>query len=109
MKMTSIMRGALIASCALPITLAFPAMAQENGESRCGADGYVERYTSYNHSWSSSLLHCAGGGGRSQSEDHHGGGGGEPEDGDTKCGADGKVYTYFAGSHHWGGGIANCH
>lgn len=86
----------LVAS--IPI-LSAPARAQQNGESRCGADGYVERYSSSLHSWLGTGSKCA-----SNRGGHDNGG---PVQGDTKCGADGKVYTYYP-SMGWQGGYAAC-
>ena len=64
-----------------------PARAQQDGESRCGADGNVERYSEGTHSWWPSLETC-----RSASE---------PEDGLSRCGASGYVETYSRLLRSW--------
>ena len=113
MKIRAALTGViLVGASMLPApTLLSTVYAQTNGETRCGADGYVERYSKFMDSWQSTYSHCSGSGGGSSSSRNNngsGGGGGEPQDGDTKCGADGKVYHYHAYSHQWTGGIADC-
>ena len=86
-----------------------PASAQEDGESRCGADEHVERYDAVARHWSWQMSECAQGAPtRSDDGDHARRSDDEPQEGDTKCGADGKVYTYYRGLHSWEGGIEDC-
>ena len=113
MKIKAALAGmVLVGGSVLPAPILLSTVhAQTNGESRCGADGYVERYSKILDSWQSSGTRCSGSGGggysRGGSGNGNGGGrGGEPQDGDTKCGADGKVYHYYG--HSWSGGILDC-
>lgn len=59
------------------------------GESRCGADGYVERCTS-NGTWNSSMLKCAREGDGRYGRDRPSGGY-RCTPGESQCGADGYV------------------
>ena len=95
--------------------------AQSDGESRCGADGYVERYevSSYTGQgrWRQTLMHCADNSSRDRSssrsrnygdDDNDGG----PEDGESRCGADGYVERYevssYSGRGRWRQTLQHC-
>ncbi len=96
----------IVAGCSM-IALAppTPAAAQVNGESRCGADGYVERYSDSSRSWRQSFTHCRNNAanetsGRRTSD--------EPEDRVTRCGANGVVQRYWRSFHRWEDTFQRC-
>lgn len=80
----------------------------ENGLSRCGADGWVERYSRPLHSWMGTAAKCAAGTSKADLSGEEGGavspkrgGEGRRQDGISRCGADGWVERYSRPLKSW--------
>ena len=86
---------------AIPVGVAVvaPARAQQKGETRCGANGRVQRYDGSQWNDEVTIGQCT------QGENGHPR---EPQDGDQKCSPSGGVLVYSRISHSWQLGIGKC-
>ncbi len=103
-----------IGTAPLPLVTS-PAFAQEDGESRCGADGHIERFMVPRYGrphWQSTLQSCAKRRSRyAEREERYYDDYDGPEDGESRCGADGRVERFVRpnyGKPHWMATTQHC-
>lgn len=75
-----------------------PAQAQQEGETRCGADGWVQRYSRITQSWAGTGQQCV----QPQPQ------AAEPPDGEERCGPAGFVLRYSRLYHSWQSTTMRC-
>jgi hypothetical protein len=105
----------LLAAGAAPLPfIAAPATAQEDGETRCGADGRAERFVVPNYGrphWMSTTQSCRGRSGRYARNEEYYDAYAPPEDGESRCGGDGHVERFVRpnyGKPHWMSTTTRC-
>ena len=54
----AIVLGAAAMSVVTPVAVSPAAAEPDDGVSRCGADGYVERYSTLTHGWQPTATRC---------------------------------------------------
>ena len=94
--------------------LATSALASDDGDEKCGPDGYILKFDANFGStgrWRPTLRKCEGGGSQSSSYSSGRSRSGSSEDGDEKCGPDGYVLKFdanFGSSGRWRPTLNKC-